>query len=344
MQSLAALLSLLLTLALSSPGRAQERAPLWSDTYGGNVQGQATDVEISRGTAVVTSLWSGVVPRFAFGFHVRAYDARRGVLLWEDLVNDGLINIANEVTIHQGRAYAVGMTEREFVQGFALRAYDVDGGALAWEDWVPGGQALTVGAGNRTVVAAGQMGAEFAVRAYDARSGAFLWSDLQGDTNRTEYATSVAMGGSVAVVAGFLRGDDQDSAFTVRSHDSRTGALLWRDETEPGRFGIAYEVATRGRTVVAVGTIGCGFGVRAYSLATGTVLWEDVEPGPPDPSVDPCDEARSVALKGNRAIVAGHRGDEAIVRSYELASGRRVWSHSYEGAVAPVVAIGGGGW
>jgi outer membrane protein assembly factor BamB len=115
---------------------------------------------------------------------VRAYDARTGIFLWQDVLDDGVFTDAVSVATHDGQVFVAGFTtDPTIFRHFIVRAYDARNGALLWQDKLPSGLqgffgsdgASQVVATDHRVVAVGvitdTMGYHFAVRTYDASSG-----------------------------------------------------------------------------------------------------------------------------------------------------------------------------
>ncbi len=217
---------------------------------------------------------------------VRAHDARTGVILWEDKVDD----VTNEW--QRNRALAVdgnllfvgGMSlNTPNISDFMVRAYDVQTGALAWVDQVDqqafeSATALSVGESRLFAVGwdcdDNGFNCHVVVRSYNARTGALLWQDRfnepGGDVAATiNTAVLEAHGGQVFVGGGVLNTSGR-LEWTLRAYDAQTGTLGWEDRVdEGGSWSQPYALRAHGDRLYVAGFITksdetSDFTVRAY--------------------------------------------------------------------------------
>ena len=296
-------------------------------------------------------------------FLVRAYDARSGLLLWQDVFDPrGRRDRARAVAVRGGTVFVAGTFEEgDFKpEMLVVRAYDARTGALEWQnlfepplDFVSFG---ALGVKGRWVVLVG--GAEthtteddFLVHVIDRKSGATVRDDLvDGAFHDNDFAAGLAMGGGRAFAVGWLNdllpneyGGSFD--FVVRAYDLAKGTLLWQDAFgEPeSPMRKAFAAALSGGRLVVAGLGGPptetdrgDFLVRCYDARSGTLLWDDTV----DVAGD-LDEASAVASAGGTVVVGGHATDElgaqqTLVRAYDGASGALLFEDRFDG-----VSIGG---
>jgi outer membrane protein assembly factor BamB len=268
-------------------------------------------------------------------YHVRAYDARTGTVLWQDRIDEGPGDRARHVAVHDGRAYVVGAVGgcSEFFEtggdcDFLLRAYDARTGAVLWQDRLDLG---TTDLGRAVAVAGGRVFAvgfggdfvdrDFLVRAYDATNGVLAWHDRLDTAGAFDAAYSVAVQGRRVFAAGrggacaFLTDPASDCDGLVRAYDTKTGALIWSDQVDLGRDDFLGANATTGAIEVQrgrlhlIGTGGdcrpaepsdCNWLVRVYQVRDGALAWEaqfDNAGGD--------DDAHDLAFHGGRLFVVG---------------------------------------
>lgn len=271
---------------------------------------------------------------------VRAYDARGGKLLWQDVSDPTAETQTNEVTsiaAENGQVYVAGNRD----SGALVRAYDGDTGALLWQDQEQTAGFTAIAAGHGRVYASGHRNygslGFFFVRAYDGTTGIVLWQDLYtlvGVDGSGSAAISVD-GGRVYAVGNGANGIGPGAGtdFLVRAYDGKTGESLWQDNFHgPGsRTNVAIAVdsgepaASPDGTVKGKGVYVAGFTtaaandtdfvVRAYESKTGVLLWKDdlARPG--------LDAAFAIAAEKGRAYAAGYvNADTAghlLIRAYD---------------------------
>jgi hypothetical protein len=156
---------------------------LWENRQpAGDFGGQLGAVAVRNGWVVAAGLVANAVT--GADILVRAYDVRRGALLWEDQHDGGAggedMTIVTSLSIAGDRVAVAGSVstgvDDQFFDQFFVRAYELDSGLPVWEDtqgggdndWAPGVVAL----GNRFFTAGVLTGPgdfDFVVRAYEAR-------------------------------------------------------------------------------------------------------------------------------------------------------------------------------
>ena len=201
---------------------------LWEDR---SVPGEAHACEEHRGKlfAVGTTQSSAT----GFDFSIRAYDARTGVLLWEDRFDGGaaVADIANSLSVAGGQLYVVGTIQHTAGDNdLLIRRYDPNTGALIWHQVFagPAGEqdgGIAVAIGRHRVFVAGFAVhvpgvSQWAVQAYRASTGELVWSDYRDD----EEVVAITARGDSVIAAG-----QQDGRAVVRAYDAATGNLLWDD-------------------------------------------------------------------------------------------------------------------
>lgn len=252
---------------------------------------------------------------------VRAYEKASGALLWERQV---------DLTGHFDAGFAVATFPLEdvvFVAGgggnasnqpvFLVRAYDASSGSLWWADQRDFGYALAMAADHATFETRGKVfvaGYGVFVRAYNAYTGAVLWED--SGRNVGGWASAITVANGRVFVAGYFfqampgNGSSNISGSLVRAYDAVTGALLWENRFDVDLASANYSHATavtaaNGRVFVAGLTNtnpwpDADLRVRAYSAASGALLWEDrYDRG------GGLDIATALAYDGGRVIAAG---------------------------------------
>lgn len=145
-------------------------APLWQDAF--DVSGgwdRAEAIAIGQGVVAV----GGVITRdFLDFFHIRAYSARDGRLLWQDSVDGGQ---AWAIAIRGQRLYVTGPAGYNFGDGSHLMAYDLVTGKPIWARAVPGTWMKFAEVLGTRLIVAGSRGGRSEVRAYDRDRGRLLW-------------------------------------------------------------------------------------------------------------------------------------------------------------------------
>lgn len=284
----------------------------------------------------------------AGGAHVRAYVAKTGVLVWEWTnaapLPPGYSGEPSVVAISGDTLYAAGSVSRSAPNAIEclVRAHDLVSGALLWQTihnlsgsgfCIP----ATIGADGRRVVIGGWGGIavdDYFVLAFDADTGEFVWQDHQRvPANRVDVAVAVDIARRRTFVAGWISVPTPGAlggvleAYVVRSYDTKTGTLLWKDELT-GPVPIewqAFDVEAASGRVFAVGqnmTSGLWL-VRAYDPSDGDVRWEDrYLPANPPADVRQANLRQSLAVDGRRVFVAGSEfnaaGDlDIILRAYD---------------------------
>ena len=116
---------------------------------------------------------------------MRAYDARTGNQLWEDVVNKGRDDFVQDIAAGPEGVFVVGYGGNigGSLNRILVRAYDKTIGALLWEDQVGNGMndavAWQVETEGDLVLVSGSIGQgpdrELMLRAYDARTGRLVW-------------------------------------------------------------------------------------------------------------------------------------------------------------------------
>src|SRR5262249_51557814 len=125
---------------------ARTGALVWKDLFHPTAFDDALSVAVDRGRIFVSGFTFEIPARLRH-FAVRAYDARTGSLLWQDVV-PGFIrgffggDAAAKVVAGGNRVLAAGVITDASGYHFAVRAYQATTGALLWTDVVDTGNGL----------------------------------------------------------------------------------------------------------------------------------------------------------------------------------------------------------
>src|SRR5262245_24260661 len=281
-------------------------------------------------------------------FLVRGYAVPTGTLLWENVWHassgvdqdhpTGIFGSPTQVIVIGYGANATNNGSAALV-----RVYNSLTGAVLWEDRVGSTGvdliARTIAANREQVFVAGTVSpagdsssSDLFVRAYDASSG-----DLNWEIQRPGVVpTTMKLASGRLLVAGAAGGSTYLAAF------SKTGASLW-DDMVPTSGGIV-DVAVAGSRIAAAISSGTGFAVRAYSLRTGALEWED------RPTISPgsVENVRAIVLNEDTVYVAGRAGEffgnsKFLVRAYDAVDGSLLWddrSHASTETAAVDLALG----
>jgi hypothetical protein len=281
-------------------------------------------------------------------FLVRAYAVPTGTLLWENVwhASSGVDqDHPTDILASPTQVIVVGYGANATNDGLAalVRAYNPLTGAILWEDRVGSTGvdviARTIAANREQVFVAGTVSpagdsssSDLFVRAYDASSGDLNW---EIDRPAIVPATMKLASGRL-LVAGAAGSSTYLAAF------SKTGASLW-DDMVPTSGGI-LDIAVAGSRIAAAISSGTGFAVRAYSLRTGALEWED------RPTISPgsSENVRAIVLNEDTVYAAGRAGEffgnsEFLVRAYDAVDGSLLWddrSHASADTAAFDLALG----
>jgi glucose dehydrogenase len=183
------------------------------------------------------------------GSDVRAYDARTGALVWEDVIRDPTGDgFVFKVVARGDRVFVAAINNDDWL----IRAYNARTGAVEWTTTynllgasVPvvydgpvqmavGGDVLAVGGYGSTQVFGTEpypkASRDWVVRAYDVKTGQLLWSDVHGapnDIDEVDGGVTVANGQVFAL--GFISTDDGRTHTELRAYDAKNGTVVWDD-------------------------------------------------------------------------------------------------------------------
>ncbi len=279
-------------------------------------------------------------------FLVRAYDARTGDLLWEDVVDKGSDDFVQDIAAGQEGVFVVGYGGNTggSAVGLLVRAYDKGTGNLLWEDQVDhGGQeaaAWQVETEGGLVLVAGSIRGgpdeqEMMLRAYDAGTGHLVW-----DSHLPMASPNVlAVDADRVYVGGSAVGSEGAASAFLAAYDLHAGLLLWQAAASD----VIRDLAVGGSQLFAAG--GGTSLLRSYDVATGVLNWED-QTGSSNGQVD---LALGVDVGADLVFVAGQRSvpfeySEFLVRAYDPTSGELVWedsSHRSNSSFASGIAMKG---
>jgi outer membrane protein assembly factor BamB len=312
------------------PGSGEQ---LWSDTvdYPSGVE-FAHAMAAGRGRIFVVGTTVDI-DAFAASAFIRAYDARTGARLWDDLVPlTPLTTDYLAATEADGQVYlTAGRTGALFGGSpFVIRAYNARTGVLRWQDADPGTDGATVvAADEHRVFTGGTIGDQrgFLVRAYDRRSGRLIWEDSPPG-GEISFVTGIALHQGRLVVSGwaaplFVFPEDEVPNFGsfVRAYDPKTGTVLWQETPfGVGRGLLNLSLAAAHRSVFVAGFRSADaagpsrFSVRALDIRSGALRWEDLGDGP--------GIALAVEARAGLAIAVGEVTDpddgatSSVIRAY----------------------------
>ena len=321
----------------------------WSDrTFlsGGTVEPLHVTSHKDRAYAVGTLRELGD-PRSAF--LVRAYAVPTGTLLWENVWHasaGGDQDHPTGIFASPTHVVVVGSGDNATHDGRAalVRAFDPLTGEILWEDRVgsTGTDILpwAIAADRQQIFVAGTVYSrgdvrDLFLRAYDASTGDLTWEIGRAGV---EPATLHIASGRL-LVAGAAGSTTYLAAFSAK-----TGASLWDDMVPTS--GRIVDMAVAGRRIAAAISFGTSFAVRAYSLMTGGLEWEN------RPTISPgfLEEVHALVLNQHTVYAAGFSGEtgmfgnsEFLVRAYDAADGSLLWddrSHASTATAALDLALG----
>lgn len=284
-------------------------------------------------------------------FTVRAYDARNGELLWQDIFDFGGFDEAFDVAVGSGIVVAVGGgVSAAGSEHLIVRAYDAATGALIW------------------TLTSGGLGGDSEAAAVAIDGNRAFVAGLAGAGTGTCVG---GLGPAAESAEGPYRGDCD---LLVVALDLASGRLHWGDLVNiGGNFDEALSIAAQhGKVaVVGVGTPpgsacqgdfpssgNCDWLVRVYDGGTGTFLWGDLFDR--DPAPGGFDRANGVVMDAGAIFVSGFTaapfgncttptsgGDcDFTVRAYDATTGGILWEDLFDLAhgfdTAGPIAVGGG--
>jgi hypothetical protein len=295
-------LAYLLLPALAGAEASKPVLPVWENRGQPTPFGApyATDAE-GNVVVAVGEIDSSPYNRSTFNWFVRAYDARKGLTLWEDRLDvAGQRGTADAVAVHDGRAFVAGyMSDATLAPVFIVRAYTLGTGKLLWEKRLNVGYANAVVAdGEQVYVAGGLLDTTTgelvgALIALDAQTGASIWesdtsssADLNLNPNRFATAYAVRIQRDRVFVAGELTtsGTESGVSMYVQAHDRKTGAQLWEHQLPDAQIGPTSSVplAVSDNWLVVGGAASTpnpnfpwDFRVTTLNAHTGALVWTD---------------------------------------------------------------------
>ena len=280
---------------------AKNRTFLWEDLVDSALQtDRVVGLAVSGRRVIAAGVSNDATePGSGGDWLVRALDAKKGSVLWQDIVDRGGADTVRHVA-------AAGRTA--VVVGRSVEAAGPGGG----DDWL--------------------------VRAYDTKTGTLLWEDAVDFALGDDQARRVAVGKKQVVVVGEATNAiaaDSDQDWIVRAYDTKTGALLWEDRFDGGAMAVdrPEQVVFAGKSVLVGGRSqrqvaadsGNDWHVRAYDAQTGALLWSDIyDAALGNDRVS--NTGTGLAVSGKRAFAVGRganaadpeSGRDAIVRAYDL--------------------------
>jgi outer membrane protein assembly factor BamB len=258
---------------------AESGALLWQDVVDGTGRDDVATAITVTAHAVIIAGWRTNAGPLPLGDEasggdagnsdvlVRAYDARQGSLLWEDVFDRaGGDDVATSIVVNGHRLFVGGITETFDDMGTGnldvlVRAYDVVTGTVLWHvdfDSGPVDSVSSIAVKGRRLFVAGLTqniagNVDVLVQAYDTRAGAMLWVDTFDNANGDDWANAIVVTRRKVAIAGRVTDDDGNIDFVVRAYDSLSGDVLWQDKFDVGRIDEARDIAAQRGRLFAVG-------------------------------------------------------------------------------------------
>jgi len=256
---------------------------------------------------------------------VRAYDARTGDRLWEDIANKGRDDFVQSIVATRRGVFVVGYGGNLAGSSLDLlvRAYSPRTGTLLWEDRVDSAgkddAAWKVAAEGDALFVAGSAvdgtTQELILRAYDATSGHLAWERRQP----TVSPSAMAVHARQVFIGGQATTNGAPDRF-LASYDAQSGKLLWQEQNGSG---FVSDIVAAGSQIFTSG-IG-GSLLRSYNARTGQLIWDD-NAGVPGHSITPLalDVGHGFIFMSGE-VAKPFEYSEFLVRAYDAASGELVW-------------------
>jgi glucose dehydrogenase len=256
---------------------------------------------------------------------VRAYDARTGDRLWEDVANKGRDDFVQGIAASRMGVFVVGYGGN--IGGssldFLVRAYAPRTGTLLWEDRVDNAgkddAAWKVATEGDVVFVAGSAfdgtTQELIIRAYDATSGHLAWESRQAGVS----PSALAVDARQVFIGGQATTNDVPHPF-LASYDAQSGKLLWQEQNGSG---FVSDIVVAGSQIFTSG-IGESL-LRSYDARTGQLIWDD-KAGVPGHLVTPLalDVGRGFIFMSGE-VAKPFEYSEFLVRAYDSGNGHLVW-------------------
>ena len=273
-----------------------------------------------------------------------------GDLLWDDRLHRYFGDSAEAIALSGSRVFAGGTSDdKDEYRDFLVRAYDQKTGDVLWDNFydraLDDDECFAIAAAGARVFAGGySYGAhaadggtrDFVVRAYGAQRGDLLWEDTFAVEASSEYVTHIAAQGRYVVALGSIQTEGYEKDLLIRVYAAQSGQFLWDDRIDIAGGGeYPGGIAIQGRRAFMVGEAENASGdadilVRAYDVATGSVLWDDqYDSGYGD------DSPEAVVVGQNRVFVGGvvrgkDTGDDWHVRAYDARTGGFLWADTFD--------------
>ncbi len=279
---------------------------LWHDQVGNGFGLDEFAVDVVTDEKRVFVSGTAFIPGRSYDWLVRAYDAKTGRLLWEDLFDfaenfDQPLN--GTLAVGNGLVFVGGFATKDVLgnNDWIVRAYDASSGVPVWQDQFDfggiGGPGIQDAVASLAVkggrLFAGGWGStatslDILVRAYDARTGTLLWQhNTPGDLGvGVTTARRVRAQDGHVFVGSVLETSPLKFHFLIQAYDAKTGSLHWQDQVGPEGQPFLEDIDAHDGRVFAAGDAGpgcrfepsppsnCDTFIRSYNAATGTLLWE----------------------------------------------------------------------
>ena len=268
-------------------------------------------------------------------FLVRAYNARNGNRLWEDVSNKGRDDYVQDIAASRKGVFVVGQGGNIGSASLDLlvRAHDPNTGALLWEDQVDKSGtddiAWKVVTDGQTVFVAGSTftatgGQSLLVRAYDAASGEVVWEKLVASV----IPAAMALDHNRLYIGGTeLSQGPRPVLLALRS---RTGRSVWQ-KLAANQAGNVRDLAVNGPRLFAVGSLRDSSGLdrllASYNSRTGELIWEGEALASTGQFAGTVVEVSQgiVFVGGTSSLRQGSNVSEFFVRAYDPDNGKIVW-------------------
>ncbi|MBM4266819.1 MAG: hypothetical protein FJ144_09435 [Deltaproteobacteria bacterium] len=267
---------------------------------------------------------------------VRAYDAKRGTLLWDDQLNvNGGDARANAVAVKGRRTIVAGEVTAAGETNWLVRVYDTKTGETIWADQPSGttssgrGAESVVVSGSRVVVGGGAEDGngnlDWRLRAYDLHAGTLLWEaelDLEGED---DVLVDLAMKGSRLLAGGNVASAEGNQDLFVRVYDTLDGSVEWSDRIDGAAEGDdeLTGVWMHGLFSFVSGRVDDDAYAQMNLSKTGIRAWDEAF------GSDELDRAEDLTFKGNDIHVVGWTesdgSTDGFVRALDFLTGQLRW-------------------
>ncbi len=259
---------------------------------------------------------------------VRAYHAKTGALLWEQLSAPHAIEAYPRLAVADHKVFVS--------DGALVHAHHASTGSLIWQQNA-GGTLTAIEASGGLVVVVGYKRApivpppasgptenvDLLISAYDAGSGSLVWSDqFDSGNNNGDWGFALRVHNNRAYAVGKLEQLGGARSALVRAYKAHTGDLLW-SQTSPA-LESASAVTSHGGLVFIGGTTGQSTnpGIQAYDAQNGVLVWQ--HEAIRGDGIDAFGFIAALDVQQDRLVAAGSDG-RFLVQAHEPSDGSVLW-------------------